>query len=209
MSIHIPYTYLIGWTSTDKYYYGVRFAKNCNPSELFIKYFTSSKHVKDYIKKHGKPDIIQIRKTFKEVKDAIQWENKVLRRMNLKENTKFLNATNNEAIPYVKFDRAKNFENWLKLPYEQRLSEEVRKRKAEKCRENALKLHKSGKMTYAKPEDTTNYKIAAKRRWSNLEFKRKAKSRKHINNGKISKTILPEQLDLFLNLGWVLGRLPR
>jgi len=49
MFIHIPYTYLIGWTSTNKYYYGVRFAKNCNPSELFITYFTSSKHVKNYI----------------------------------------------------------------------------------------------------------------------------------------------------------------
>jgi hypothetical protein len=34
--------------------------------------------------------------------------------MNLKKNTKFLNATNN-AVPYVKFDRAKNFQNWIKL----------------------------------------------------------------------------------------------
>jgi hypothetical protein len=59
MSTHTPYTYLIGWSSTNKFYYGVRYAKKCNPSELFISYFTSSKHVKSYMKKHGNPDIIQ------------------------------------------------------------------------------------------------------------------------------------------------------
>lgn len=42
MSIYIPFTYLIGWSKYDKWYYGVRFAKGCNPDDLWNTYFTSS-----------------------------------------------------------------------------------------------------------------------------------------------------------------------
>jgi hypothetical protein len=41
-----PYTYLIGWSHLNKWYYGRRTAKGCHPSELWVKYFTSSKSVK-------------------------------------------------------------------------------------------------------------------------------------------------------------------
>lgn len=92
MSIYIPYTYLIGWSSLNKYYYGVRFAKGCNPSDLWVKYFTSSKIVKDFREKNGDPDIIQIRKTFKTSYQAILWESKVLRRLNVRYNHRMLNA---------------------------------------------------------------------------------------------------------------------
>jgi hypothetical protein len=63
MNIYIPYTYVIGWSSLQKYYYGVRYAKNCNPLDLWVSYFTSSKRVAHYREKFGEPDIIQIRKT--------------------------------------------------------------------------------------------------------------------------------------------------
>jgi hypothetical protein len=209
MSIHTPYTYLVGWSKTNKFYYGVRYAKNCNPSDLFITYFTSSKHVKNYTKKHGNPDIIEIRKVFGTIQDAMNWENKVLRRMNVKEDARFLNATHNIAIPPSNFDRSKNFDNWLKLPYEKRLSLESRQKISEASRKNITKLHKEGKITYSKPDDKHNYKTAAKKRWSDPKFKLKAKSRKHINNGQQSKMVLPEDIQYYLNNGWKLGRLSK
>jgi hypothetical protein len=91
MIIYKPYTYLIGWSKHNKWYYGVRYAKNCNPNDLWIKYFTSSKKVKEFRELYGEPDIKQIRKTFDNDKSAKLWEDKVLRRMEVHLNEKFLN----------------------------------------------------------------------------------------------------------------------
>jgi len=75
-----PYTYLIGWSSENKWYYGVRYAKGCHPNDLWITYFTSSKIVKKYTEKHGSPNIIQIRKIFKDCNSAFIWEQTVLKK---------------------------------------------------------------------------------------------------------------------------------
>jgi hypothetical protein len=91
MSIYKPYTYLIGWTVHNKWYYGVRYAKNCNPSDLWVKYFTSSKKVKEFRQINGEPDVIQIRKIFNDDKSAKRWEDKVLRRMKVHINDNFIN----------------------------------------------------------------------------------------------------------------------
>jgi len=40
---NLPYTYLIGWSNLNTWYYGRRTSKNCHPSDLWQKYFTSSK----------------------------------------------------------------------------------------------------------------------------------------------------------------------
>lgn len=88
-----PYTYLIGWSKQNLWYYGVRFAKNCNPNDLFIKYFTSSKYVKDTIAIYGNPDIIQIRKTFSCINKAREWEKKVLIKIKAKSRNDFLNRS--------------------------------------------------------------------------------------------------------------------
>lgn len=37
MDIYTPYTYLIGWSKQNKFYYGRRTAKNCHPKEFWIK----------------------------------------------------------------------------------------------------------------------------------------------------------------------------
>jgi hypothetical protein len=95
---HIPYTYLIGWSKLNKWYYGVRFAKKCHPSDLWIKYFTSSKQVKHFRKIHGEPDIIDIRKTFSSVEAAILWEEKVLRKVKVLKDDKWLNQNITGAI---------------------------------------------------------------------------------------------------------------
>jgi hypothetical protein len=100
MNIYIPYTYLIGWSKHQKYYYGARWAKNCNPSDLWKTYFTSSKKVFEFRKEYGDPDIIQIRKTFA-TKDQVRlWEHKVLRRIGVKNNEKWLNITQSLGVDY-------------------------------------------------------------------------------------------------------------
>jgi hypothetical protein len=93
-----PYTYLIGWSKLDKWYYGVRFAKKCHPSDLWVSYFTSSKYVKNIRKQEGEPDVIEIRKIFSSHQDAIKWEEKVLRRLNVLNNDKWINKNVAGAI---------------------------------------------------------------------------------------------------------------
>ncbi len=69
-------------------------AKVANPNNLWIKYFTSSKAVKDVRNLYGEPDIIQIRKTFATAKEAHSWEVRALKRLNAAKNEKFLNRHN-------------------------------------------------------------------------------------------------------------------
>jgi hypothetical protein len=95
---HIPYTYLIGWSTLNKWYYGVEYSKSSkisNPKNLWITYFTSSKSVQAFRKLYGEPDIIKIRKTFNTPESAIDWESKVLRRILPKHPNKWINM----AVP--------------------------------------------------------------------------------------------------------------
>lgn len=89
----VPYTYLVGWSKLDKWYYGVRYAKRCDSSDLWVEYFTSSKVVKRLRKNYDEPDVIQVRRIFNEPKSAIIWEQKVLRRLNAIRNDKWLNQS--------------------------------------------------------------------------------------------------------------------
>lgn len=73
-----PFTYLLGWSRLNMWYYGVRYAKGCHPNNLWTTYFTSSKHVKNFCKEHGRPDIIMIRKIFSCQTKAKHWEDRVL-----------------------------------------------------------------------------------------------------------------------------------
>jgi hypothetical protein len=94
-----PYTYLIGWKNQQKYYYGVRYAKNCFPGDFWIKYFTSSPAVTAMRFEYGDPDIIQIRKTFSTKEQARQWETRVLTRMKVVVREDFLNKNDAPAPP--------------------------------------------------------------------------------------------------------------
>jgi hypothetical protein len=95
---NIPYTYLIGWTKLNIWYYGVRYAKDCHPSDLWVRYKTSSNYVKNFVLQHGDPDIVQVRKIFTEVNKARLWEETVLRRMNVINDDKWLNKNNARSI---------------------------------------------------------------------------------------------------------------
>ena len=89
----IPYTYLIGWPELDTWYYGVRWRPGCDPTDLWVKYFTSSKHVKAFRAQHGEPKVIRITRVFAEPAEARKWEHRVLSRLKADVNPKFLNKT--------------------------------------------------------------------------------------------------------------------
>jgi len=99
---NIPYTYLIGWKSLDLWYYGVRYAKNCCPNDLWVGYFTSSKKVAETRILHGEPDVIKIHKSFPDGDDRIQkaqlFENSMLIRMGVIHKQKWLNGNNSKAF---------------------------------------------------------------------------------------------------------------
>lgn len=100
----IPYTYLLGWPDQNKWYYGVRYAHDCDPKELWLSYKTSSKYVREHAAVYGNPAIIEIRRTFKTPSLARIWEHKVLRRMKVVMSEKFLNMTDNKSIAPLKGD---------------------------------------------------------------------------------------------------------
>jgi len=88
----IPFTYLIYCRPLKKYYYGVRFAKGCKPSDLWNIYFTSSSYVKEIIKEYGKESFdVEVRKIFKDVISAKNWESKFLLKIKASKRQDFIN----------------------------------------------------------------------------------------------------------------------
>lgn len=86
-----PFTYLIGWSKLDLWYYGVRYAKFCHPETLWTSYFTSCKRVRELRGEHGEPDVVAIRKIFQTAEAAIEWEAKVLQRLKAASSYKWIN----------------------------------------------------------------------------------------------------------------------
>lgn len=141
----MAYTYLIGWSKLDKWYYGVRYAKDCDPTDLWTGYFTSSRYVKNFRDLHGEPDVITIRREFDNGQDALDWETKVLMRMNAAQNERFLN----KSATLFKM----NSDPWNKGITGTHMSEETKRKISEahtgkpKSKESALKsgLSRRGK----------------------------------------------------------------
>lgn len=89
-----PYTYLIGWSELDLWYYGVKFGKSADPALFWVNYFTSSKYVKSLREEFGEPDVREIRKTFEPKEAASEWERKVIRRLGAVWSDKWINRGN-------------------------------------------------------------------------------------------------------------------
>jgi hypothetical protein len=113
-----PYCYLIGWSSLNTWYYGSEYGSRCktaNPKNLWTTYFTSSIHVKDFRSKHGEPDVIVVRKEFTSAKDAITWEYKVLKRLKVKPNPKWLNKNDGKAPIGIPWSESKKIKVSLRM----------------------------------------------------------------------------------------------
>lgn len=154
MSSNTPYTYLIGWKDHNAWYYGVRYSKHCNPNDLWTSYFTSSKHVKEFRLKHGEPDVIEVRKVFDNRESAQLWETKVLQRMNVIGDSRFLNKAIGKSLQ--DFENRKKImidkygvENSSQLPgIADKISNSLKgKKKSEKHKQNLKKpKSKQGKL---------------------------------------------------------------
>ena len=101
-NIYTPYVYYICWSELDRHYFGCRYAQGCHPKDLWVTYFTSSKHVAEFRKKYGDPDIIEIRETFQTAEETREYEHRVLRKLNVQNNVRWLNRTDNKAFPVLK-----------------------------------------------------------------------------------------------------------
>lgn len=118
-----PYTYLIGWTELNKWYYGVQYGEYrriANPENLWNDYFTSSKEVKKYRNIYGEPDVIQIRKIFTTAQEAVNWETKILTKLNKLDpfknsNSKWLNRNIKGAIILEETQRKKSEDHKIKI----------------------------------------------------------------------------------------------
>lgn len=123
MSIYTPYTYLIGWSNHNIFYYGVRYARDCHPNDLWESYFTSSKYVKTFREEHGEPDIIQIRKTFTDSSAAREWEDRVIDTLKLHRRENFLNKNRSRGFDLLPDDIIR----WNKDPERCRKISETKK----------------------------------------------------------------------------------
>jgi hypothetical protein len=170
----MPYTYLIGWSNLNKFYYGVRYSINCNPSDLWKTYFTSSKKVAFFRKQHGEPDVIQVRKVFEKVDKAIIWEKKVLKRLNVLNEERWLNANIAGAFSPIKPNgHQKGPKNSMFGKRRPDLSERNKKGHSEKSKKK-MSVSRTGRIWVTKDNKSTH----------------------------ISK----EELNKFLEKGWVRGR---
>lgn len=119
MTIYQPYTYLIGWSGFNKWYYGCQYSNSkqrgiAHPSNLWNTYFTSSRYVEDFREQYGDPDIIEVRKVFNEAQKAIRWEQRVLSKLNLAKRSEWLNKHNGGEKFYVDEIVAYKISNSLK-----------------------------------------------------------------------------------------------
>jgi len=90
----IPFTYFLKHKQTGLKYYGLRYRKGCKPSDLWVKYFSSSKKVHELIKIYGKDSFeYEVRKIFTDSKKAIEWEINVLKKMNVLKRNDWLNES--------------------------------------------------------------------------------------------------------------------
>ena len=99
-SNNTPYTYLIGWSKLNMWYYGCQTAKHCHPDNLWKSYFTSSDYVTEFRLENGDPDVIQVRKIFIDSDYKLRtakcklWEEKVIEKIDAVKNPNWLNKQN-------------------------------------------------------------------------------------------------------------------
>ena len=106
-TIYVPYTYWLFHKKTKKFYYGSRTAKDCNPTDLFKSYFSSSKIVKKIIKEEGVSAFLyRVDKKFRTAKDTLDYEYAILQKFQAGNNEKFLNEHHSKMFEWTKERRS-------------------------------------------------------------------------------------------------------
>lgn len=103
MKERTPYTYVITHLLTGKRYYGVSFGVGCHPDKLGVTYFSSSKVMRELFVLHPLEQFaFEVRRVFDTSIEAQRWETTVLRRLDVRHNEMWLNASNNADGFYCK-----------------------------------------------------------------------------------------------------------
>lgn len=131
------YTYYIKHRPSGKRYYGVRTANRVTPSEdLWKRYFTSSKQVKNLIEQDGIDSFdVQVRRVFDDPDAAHRWEDRFLRRVDALNDETWLNRRVGD-----KYSKQVLQENSVRRS---QLNLEPRFREASSARRRALNLEPS------------------------------------------------------------------
>lgn len=172
---YIPFTYLIGWTAHNLYYYGSKYGKGANPSCLWTTYFTSSNKVQYIREQYGEPDVIQIRKTFKTSKECTAFEYGVLKRI-LSDLNPNKNIWINQNIGYGEFYKNCNVSEYLSYKAKERFSK--------MSKEELIEYGNNRKKLYTK-EVREKISKKAKERFANKEFYQKYIER--VNSDEVKK----------------------
>jgi hypothetical protein len=131
----VYFTYYIYHPETNSHYYGARWKDRCHPNDLWTLYFTSSKKVHSLIEQFGVDSFVaEIRKTFNTKSECISWEQKVLKRLKVKKNDKWLNIAIGKPTMLGKHHSEKTKQKMRKPkgPW----SEERKKAKSEQMKKN-------------------------------------------------------------------------
>lgn len=208
----IPYTYSVTHKKTAIHYYGSRYSRGCSPDDLFKTYFTSCKIIHNLIKTEGISGfIIKIRKTFNDVFSCIAHENKFLKRIDARNNSKFFNRQNETIHTNDGFILITNKSITIRWPKEKTIPQgfvtgnnnnRPSVTKGRKWIHNPIT--KESRMI--KPEELIPEGFLPNRSpefFTEHSKKLKSKEMMHINNGVESKTINKNEP---IPDGWIKGR---
>ena len=95
-NVRLPYVYLIRHIPSGKFYAGSRYSNSCHPSDFWVSYFTSSKHIKQIIATEGKDSFEILEIIPRPNDDATQFESILLKSVNARNHNMWLNRTNGD-----------------------------------------------------------------------------------------------------------------
>lgn len=186
-----PFTYLIGWSKLNRWYYGVKYSAGTQPKDLWTTYFTSSKYVKIARDEYGEPDVIQIRKVFDDQEKAREWESIVLKRMKVRIDERFLNKTDNKTYS----DKPDDFGEVTSKVQKGLFKNDKNYRNKFKSLGRKVGLSNKGK---AKPSSQIEKMKAG--------MKGKHKGKRWCNKEGVNQRVTQERYDELLAEGWSPGR---
>jgi hypothetical protein len=135
-----PYTYLIRFIPTGQLYYGCSYANNKNrishPSQLWNSYFTSSEIIKKLINEYGVDSFeVVSSKNHKDKETTLLWEHRFLRRVDAKNNSRFLNQ-HNGAKDFKGGPHTEETKKKLSKPKSEEAKQKMRKPKSDSHKQN-------------------------------------------------------------------------